>query len=41
MMMWGQGEDDTKGKHDPHTIILYICVLSLYIWHTTHTYIYI
>ena len=21
-MMWGVGEDDTKGKHDPHTTII-------------------
>ena len=20
-MMWGVGEDDTKGKHDPHTTL--------------------
>ena len=20
-MMWGVGEDDTKGKHDPHTTV--------------------
>ena len=23
-MMWGVGEDDTKGKHDPHTTYIHI-----------------
>ena len=41
MMMWGQGEDDTKGKHDPHTTILCIYVFYLYTYGTPHTHIYI
>ena len=45
MMMWGQGEDDTKGKHDPHTTLLYIyvcvCFIFIHMAHHTHTYIYI